>query len=243
MDDDGAAIGLPRAVAGRSREGPLQLRTDGASRLPSRIAAATRSMSAESDRSSRTRSDSVRTNVAGGANARPRLERREELDRLRTREQLDRQHPLGVRDDLERLEAGGVAHRDVILLAGARGDRVDRRGWLSALFSETSAAATYCGIMNPELRPSSRATRNGGRPSERLGLTIRSVRRSLMFASSAQAIARQSSPIAIGCPWKFPLETISCSSSRTSGLSVAAFSSTATVRSTWSSRSRLAPCT
>ncbi len=62
--------------------------------------------------------------------------------------------------------------------------------------------------MKPELSPSSRATRNGGSPSERLGFTIRSVRRSLMFASSAHAIARQSSPIAIGWPWKFPLETI-----------------------------------
>ena len=86
--------------------------------------------------------------------------------------------------------------------------------------------------MKPELSPSSRATRNGGNPSERLGLTSRSVRRSLMFASSAQAIARQSSPIATGWPWKLPFETISSSSRRTSGLSVAALTSIATVRST-----------
>ena len=99
------------------------------------------------------------------------------------------------------------------------------------MFSETSAAATYCGIMKPELSPSSRATRNGGSPSERLGLTSRSTRRSQMFASSAHAIARQSSAIATGCPWKLPFETISSSSeTRTSGLSVAALSSTATVR-------------
>ena len=59
------------------------------------------------------------------ADARARLERREELDALRTGEQLDRERPLGVREHLPRLQAGRVPHRDVILLAGARRDRVD----------------------------------------------------------------------------------------------------------------------
>ena len=104
-------------------------------------------------------------------------------------------------------------------------------GWQSALLSETSAAATYCGIMKPELIPPS-AVRNGGRPSERLGLTRRSTRRSEMLASSETAIASASSPKASGCPWKFPFETTCPSSSSTSGLSVAALSSTVTVPST-----------
>ena len=76
------------------------------------------------------------------------------------------------------------------------------------MFSETSAAATYWGIMKPELRPPSR-TRNGGSPSESVGLTIRSMRRSEMLASSATAIASTSSAKASGCPWKLPADTIS----------------------------------
>src|SRR3982751_2698673 len=70
-------------------------------------------------------------------------------------------------------------------------------GWQSDLFSETSDAATYCGIMNPELRPPS-LVRNAGRPSDRFGLTSRSTRRSEMLASSATAIARASSANARG---------------------------------------------
>ena len=61
---------------------------------------------------------------------------------------------------------------------------------------------------------------------------MRSTRRSEMLASSATAIARQSSANATGCPWKLPFETISRSSRRTSGLSVAALISIETVRAT-----------
>ena len=93
------------------------------------------------------------------------------------------------------------------------------------MFSETSAAATYCAIMKPELSPPS-AVRNAGRPSERLGLTSRSTRRSEMLASSETAIVSASSANATGWPWKLPFETSSSSSTSTSGLSVAAFSST-----------------
>ena len=39
-------------------------------------------------------------------------------------------------------------------------------GWHATLFSATRAAAVTCAIMNPELRPASRA-RNGGKPGER----------------------------------------------------------------------------
>src|SRR5436309_6529922 len=73
-------------------------------------------------------------------------------------------------------------------------------GWQSALFSLTRAAATYCGIMNPEFRPPS-TVRNAGSPSDRFGLTRRSSRRSEMFASSELAIARASSANASGWPW------------------------------------------
>ena len=104
-------------------------------------------------------------------------------------------------------------------------------GWQSDLFSLTSDAATYCGIMKPELRPPS-TVRKGGSPSERVGLTSRSTRRSEMLASSETAIARASSAKASGWPWKLPFETSRSSSRSTRGLSVAAFSSTATVRST-----------
>ena len=96
------------------------------------------------------------------------------------------------------------------------------------MFSETSDAATYCGIMKPLFSPPS-VVRNAGSPSERFGLTSRSMRRSEMLASSDTAIASASSANASGWPWKLPFETSASSSTSTSGLSVAAFSSTETV--------------
>ena len=60
--------------------------------------------------------------------------------------------------------------------------------------------------MKPELRPPS-TVRNGGSPSERPGLTIRSSLRSEIDASSATAIAMASRANASGWPWKFPFET------------------------------------
>jgi hypothetical protein len=53
-----------------------------------------------------------------------------------------------------------------------------------------------------------------------------------MLASSETAIAIASRANATGWPWKFPAETISPLSTRTSGLSVPAFNSTETVSST-----------
>ena len=43
-------------------------------------------------------------------------------------EELDRKRALAIREHLPRLQAGGVPHRDVILLPRARRNRVDRRG-------------------------------------------------------------------------------------------------------------------
>ena len=55
----------------------------------------------------------------------PRLQGREELDALCAGEQLDRQCAFGIREHLPGLEAGGVSHGDVILLAGARRDGIN----------------------------------------------------------------------------------------------------------------------
>ena len=55
------------------------------------------------------------------------------------------------------------------------------------------------------------------------------MRRSLIAPSSAAAMASTSAAIATGSPWKFPPESSSCVSANTIGLSVAPFSSMATV--------------
>ena len=62
-----------------------------------------------------------------GRNAGARLERRMELHRLCAGEQLDREHALGVRQHLPRLQPRRIAHRHMVLLSGARRDRVDAR--------------------------------------------------------------------------------------------------------------------
>ena len=50
-----------------------------------------------------------------------------QLERLRSAQQLDRQDRLDVRLDRPRVPGPDGAHRDVILLVGARRDRIDRR--------------------------------------------------------------------------------------------------------------------
>ncbi len=57
------------------------------------------------------------------------------------------------------------------------------------------------------------------------------MRRSLIAPSSATAIASKSAAMATGSPWKLPPESSSPVSAKTIGLSVAAFSSMAIVRS------------
>ena len=76
-------------------------------------------------------------------------------------------------------------------------------GWQSTLFSLTSDALATCAIMKPECSPLPGA-RNGVSPVDSAGFTSCSTRRSLMFASSATAIAARSSASASGCPWKLP---------------------------------------
>ena len=88
-----------------------------------------------------------------------------------------------------------------------------------------------CAIIRPELRPLS-AVRNGGSPLTS-ALSRRSLRRSLIVARCVTAIASMSAASATGAPWKLPPETMSPSASaKTIGLSVAAFISIASVRST-----------
>src|SRR5262245_65847398 len=79
-------------------------------------------------------------------------------------------------------------------------------GWLSVLFSETSAAAVYWASINPDRRPTS-LTRNGGRPLLRWRDTRWNVLRSEMFPTSARARHAWSSATATGSPWKLPPET------------------------------------
>ncbi len=70
-------------------------------------------------------------------------------------------------------------------------------GWQSTLFSLTRDALATCAIMNPECSPLPGA-RNGVSPVDSAGFTSCSTRRSLMFASSATAIAARSSASASG---------------------------------------------
>ena len=114
-------------------------------------------------------------------------------------------------------------------------------GCASLFSSEVSAAAVTCAIMNPDCRPPSRV-RNAG-SSLSAGLTSRSVRRSLMVASCAMAMASRSAAMATGAPWKLPPETISPSAANTIGLSVAALASMATISRTKRIASRAEPCT
>ena len=96
-------------------------------------------------------------------------------------------------------------------------------GTASRFSSETSAACVYWAIMCPESTPGSSA-RNGGRPRERATSSMRSVRRSLIDATSAAGIARKSRTYATGAPWKLPLDSTR-PSRVTTGLSTAEASS------------------
>ena len=114
-------------------------------------------------------------------------------------------------------------------------------GCASNLFSDTSAAALYCTIINPELTPPD-STKNAGRPL-RDGLTILSSLLSEISAISARAIPRKSKASATGCPWKLPPEIPSSDSGKIKGLSVTEFISISTFSFMNSKASLLAPCT
>jgi hypothetical protein len=68
------------------------------------------------------------------------------------------------------------------------------------------------------------------------------VRRSVIDATSAAAIARKSSTYPIGAPWKFPLLSTR-PSVNTTGLSIALASSRDATISAWARVSRAAPWT
>ncbi len=72
-------------------------------------------------------------------------------------------------------------------------------GTASRFSSETMPAWVYCRIMCPESTPGSSA-KNGGNPWLRLTSSSRSVRRSLIDATSATGMARKSSAYATGAP-------------------------------------------
>ena len=133
---------------------------------------------------------SRRTTARGG---RRRLERRPQVERPGGGEHLDRDHPGQAVDRAAQLAGGRPAHRDVVLLhRAATGSSRPRPGTASRLSSETIAAWVYCAIMWPLSTPGSSA-RNGGSPWLRALSRNRSVRRSLIEATSAATIARKSS--------------------------------------------------
>ncbi len=115
-------------------------------------------------------------------------------------------------------------------------------GWASTLFSEAMEAALYWTIIKPLFRPPW-VVRKGVRPQLRALLTMRSMRRSEMEASSAQAMPRKSKGRAMGSPWKLPPEITAPSSQKSRGLSVTAFSSMSTRLRINASASRTAPWT
>ena len=107
--------------------------------------------------------------------------------------------------------------------------------------SATRAAAVYWAIIRPLSTPGSSA-RNGGSPWLRAASRKRSVRRSLMAATSATTMASRSQAWASGAPWKLPTDSTRPSAS-TTGLSMADASSRSAHVSANASASRAAPWT
>ena len=109
------------------------------------------------------------------------------------------------------------------------------------LFSDTSAAAETCAIINPELTPLF-LTRNAGK-SLILGSTKIASLRSEILAISQIAMARISAAKATGSAWKLPPEITSPLSVKISGLSVTAFASIMSVLAALLIISKTAPIT
>ena len=116
------------------------------------------------------------------------------------------------------------------------------QGFARCLFSLIKAALVTSAIISPLFSPGS-GVRNAGRPKFIAGSTISAMRRWLIAPISASASAIWSAAKATGSAWKFPPETICPASVSTSGLSVAAFASTSSVRAACHSTSRQAPVT
>ena len=226
------AVGVPgRGAPGfrpsRLTELPASSSTAATSE-PSRIAPATARCRRERPVVAEPRGE--RPDEASRAHAlRSRLERREELDPLRAREQLDRQRPLGVREHLPGLQPGRVPHRDVILLARARRDRVDARRVGEHLVLADQRRGHVLRDHEPGVEPAvggqeRRQTARQARVDEPLDPALGDVRELGRRPSPARrartrAAGRGSSRSRRACS----------SSTSTSGLSVAAFSSTETV--------------
>ena len=112
-------------------------------------------------------------------------------------------------------------------------------GTASRLSSAQMDAWVYWAIMCPESTPGS-AARKGGNPRLRETSRKRSVRRSLMQATSATPIARKSRTCASGAPWKLPWDSTRPSAS-TEGLSIAEASSRSATLIAYATVSRTLP--
>ena len=196
---------------------------------PSRIAAATRSMSADERpvvaQPRRERRARARASPARPARARAARGTRPPARRRAARSRAARS---AFASTCQRLQPGRVPHRDVILLAGARRDRVDARRMAQHLVLADERSGDV--LRDHEARSSARRRsveeRRAGRPR---GSGSRAARRAAPRCSRARrppsrarrartrAAGRGSSRSRRACP----------SSTRTSGLSVAAFSSIA----------------
>ena len=134
----------------------------------------------------------------------PATAARAQVERLRRDEQLDRQDPLDVLEDVARVPRRDRAHRDVVLLVGARRDRIDRRRMGQDLVLRHEGGGGVLVDHHPGVEPGRRRARNAGSPPLSRGSTSSAVRRSLIEPSSASASFAKSSASAIGSPWKLP---------------------------------------
>ena len=120
-------------------------------------------------------------------------ERRAQVEAARRRHDLDREHAREPVDRAAQLARRGPAHRDVVLLHRRRRDRVDgcRHGEPLELATRCPRPCTARSSGPSRRRPRARGTAAGPGCGPRS--RNRSVRRSLIDATSATAIARKSS--------------------------------------------------
>ena len=76
-----------------------------------------------------------------------------DFDALGRAQQLDGDDLRGVPDDLLELERRPMPMLTKSSLLAEVGIESAEAGWANVLFSEASAAATYCGIIQPDSRP------------------------------------------------------------------------------------------
>ena len=95
------------------------------------------------------------------------------------------------------------SHRVVIFLHGGGWEGACARRVCEAAVLFSEGRGRVVGTMNPELTPG-RGLRKAGRPSERLGSSMRSILRSVIAPTSEAAMARKSRTRASGSPWKLP---------------------------------------